>query len=624
VANPLKTVRLNSSNMNIKFQNLLIVLAGLAGIHQAAAQGTAFSYQGQLQNNGSPANGFYDFQFSLSSASIGGSQVGNTVTNLDVGVTNGLFTTTLDFGAVFTGNPTWLAISVCSNGLNSYVDLTPLQALTPVPYTIFATTASNLSGTIPASQVSGTLGNSQLSNNSITVTAGAGLAGGGAVALGGTTTLSNTGVLSVTGNGDITAAVNGGAVTLGDTATSSDTANTVVKRDASGNFFAGTITANLAGNAVTAITAVSATTAVTFSGSLSGDVVGTQAATVVSQVGGVTAASVANAANAANAAASANTASTIVARDASGNFSAGTITANLAGNAATATTAANLIGNVSDAQLSDNVPLLNGTNAFTGTNNFAGVVIATNVNNILFGAVIGNAIGLTNLNASQLTSGTVPLAQLPGSVLTNDESDVNLDGLTTVSNLSVEATNFVNYLVVSNAPAFDGSAITNLNASQLASGIVPVAQLPIATASALGAVQPDGSSITISNGVISATVGGGGGLISTTYITNAMIDGTPLNVTYAHGLGTFPGFIHPILLCTADDAGSGMVAGQMTEFTSVFTYLNSVFASVSYDTTNIYIQATGRQADFGGYVIFTSGSQPTSWSDFAIVVGFHQ
>ncbi|HQQ76835.1 MAG TPA: tail fiber domain-containing protein, partial [Thermoanaerobaculia bacterium] len=71
--------------------------------------------------------------------------------------------------------------------------------------------------------------------------------------------------------------------------------------------------------------------ATNFSGSLAGDVTGTQSATVVAQVGGQAAANVAAGAVAANAAASTNTASTIVKRDASGNFAAGTITAALSG-----------------------------------------------------------------------------------------------------------------------------------------------------------------------------------------------------------------------------------------------------------------------------------------------------
>ena len=88
-----------------------------------------------------------------------------------------------------------------------------------------------------------------------------------------------------------------------------------------------------------AVRSISAGTAADFSGSLAGDVTGTQGATVVNSVGGQTAANVAGGASAANAATSGNTAGAIVKRDASGNFSAGTITAALNGNASTATTA---------------------------------------------------------------------------------------------------------------------------------------------------------------------------------------------------------------------------------------------------------------------------------------------
>lgn len=69
-----------------------------------------------------------------------------------------------------------------------------------------------------------------------------------------------------------------------------------------------------------------------FTGSLAGDVTGTQGATVVSQVGGSSAANVHLAELAANAATHLNTASAVVKRDGSGNFAAGTITANLFGN----------------------------------------------------------------------------------------------------------------------------------------------------------------------------------------------------------------------------------------------------------------------------------------------------
>jgi len=124
------------------------------------------------------------------------------------------------------------------------------------------------------------------------------------------------------------------------TATDANTASAIVARDASGNFSAGTITAALSGNATTA------TTATSFSGSLAGDVSGTQGATSVDLVGGKTDTEVAQSVTDTQAATSSNTVSTIVKRDASGNFSAGTITAALSGNATTATTATNVSGTV--------------------------------------------------------------------------------------------------------------------------------------------------------------------------------------------------------------------------------------------------------------------------------------
>jgi hypothetical protein len=100
------------------------------------------------------------------------------------------------------------------------------------------------------------------------------------------------------------------------TATSANTASAIVARDSSGNFSAGTITANLSGNATTA------TTATNFTGSLSGDVTGTQSATVVSFVGGQTASAVAAATVEVDAATNLNTASTLVLRDGTGSFAA--------------------------------------------------------------------------------------------------------------------------------------------------------------------------------------------------------------------------------------------------------------------------------------------------------------
>lgn len=89
------------------------------------------------------------------------------------------------------------------------------------------------------------------------------------------------------------------------------------------------------GYAFQADAATTAATATSFSGALSGDVTGSQGATVVSAVGGptgVSTAQIVSGVNATNNATGTNTPGTIVKRDGAGNFAAGTVTANIIGN----------------------------------------------------------------------------------------------------------------------------------------------------------------------------------------------------------------------------------------------------------------------------------------------------
>src|SRR5262245_1278815 len=108
-----------------------------ATLVHSAGQGTAFTYQGQLSSSGAPANGLYEFQFAVYDAATSGTQQASIITLDDVGVTNGLFTTTLDFGNVFSvGARRWLSISVRTNGSARYTLLNPRQEITPSPYAI--------------------------------------------------------------------------------------------------------------------------------------------------------------------------------------------------------------------------------------------------------------------------------------------------------------------------------------------------------------------------------------------------------------------------------------------------------------------------------------------------------
>ena len=81
----------------------------LVGIAQSLAQGTAFTYQGYLESGSAPADGNFDFRFTLKSAATGGSTIGSARTVINHGVTSGVFTQDLDFGdRAFDGSERYL------------------------------------------------------------------------------------------------------------------------------------------------------------------------------------------------------------------------------------------------------------------------------------------------------------------------------------------------------------------------------------------------------------------------------------------------------------------------------------------------------------------------------------
>jgi hypothetical protein len=170
--------------MKKHIQNVFITLALLAfaalnsQLSTTHAQGTAFAYQGRLNNNGAPANGSYNLTFTLFNVNSGGSAVASPVITNGVVVTNGLFTVLVDFGpGVFTGATNWLEIAVETNGGGSFMTLAPRQQVAPTPYAIYsanagsastaltASSAGSVSGTVSASQLTGTIPSAQLSGS---------------------------------------------------------------------------------------------------------------------------------------------------------------------------------------------------------------------------------------------------------------------------------------------------------------------------------------------------------------------------------------------------------------------------------------------------------------------------
>jgi formylglycine-generating enzyme required for sulfatase activity len=121
-----------------------------------SASATPFSYQGRLLQAGIPANGRYDLRFELFLGDTGGSAIAPTLTNAEVAVADGVFTTILDFGTnAFFGAGCWLEIGVRPAGAPaSFVTLSPRQPLTPAPFSIYTLKAESLTGPIPDSQLS--------------------------------------------------------------------------------------------------------------------------------------------------------------------------------------------------------------------------------------------------------------------------------------------------------------------------------------------------------------------------------------------------------------------------------------------------------------------------------------
>jgi hypothetical protein len=170
--------------MKSKLSRSVIVPALLAlsilnsGLATSFAQGTAFTYQGSLNEASNLANGDYDLRFHLYNSATNGTLVAGPLTNLDVGVSNGLFMVTIDFGDVFDGTTLWLQIGVRTNGATNFIALSPRQELTPTPYAVFAegANAAGLSGTIPMSSLGGAYSNALNLSNTANSFAGDGAA----------------------------------------------------------------------------------------------------------------------------------------------------------------------------------------------------------------------------------------------------------------------------------------------------------------------------------------------------------------------------------------------------------------------------------------------------------------
>ncbi len=126
-----------------------IVLGGVVHIARAQPLTSAFDYQGELSDAGTPATGTYDVQFALFDGAAGGVQVGPTLCADNLSVTAGRFVTSLNFGSVFTGQMRYLEVRVrpdsglgCANTAG-FTTLSPRQDVGAAPNAAFAIAAGS-------------------------------------------------------------------------------------------------------------------------------------------------------------------------------------------------------------------------------------------------------------------------------------------------------------------------------------------------------------------------------------------------------------------------------------------------------------------------------------------------
>jgi hypothetical protein len=307
-------------------------------------------------------------------------------------------------------------------------------------------------------------------------------------------------------------------------------------------------------------------------------------------------------ANARTTAASANGASTIVARDASGNFSANTITANvtgsISGSAATLTTARNFqisggatAANVSfdgSAAVNLSVTAMNASVINSGTipnanttassSNGANTIVARDAsgnftaNVITASSISASGASLTSLNASVLSSGTVPDARFPATL-----PAVSGTNLTNLNATALTSGTLPDARFPATLPASSGANLTSLNASALASGTAPVARLAATgTPSSSTFLRGDSAWVALSapnNGTLTMNVSGTGLSGSATFTADQAGNSTftvTSNAASANGASTI----------VARDASGNFSAGTIT------ATLNGSATSVSGSTSN--------------------------------------
>jgi hypothetical protein len=393
---------------------------------------------------------------------------------------------------------------------------------------------------------------------------------------------------NVSGNGVALTAINASNITSGTianartTASDANSASTIVARDANGSFGANIITATFSGNGAT-LSAINA------SNISSGTI-----------------------ANARTTASSSNGASTIVQRDSGGNFSANTVTAAVIGDLSGGS-------NINASNIASGT-IANARTTASSSNGASTIVLRGASGEFAAGAITGasfsgNGSAITAINATAITTGTIDNARTTAASANGASTIVARDAGGNFSANTITATTF------SGAMSGNGAALTNINASNISSGTIANARTTAATANGASTIVLRGASGEFSAGAITgASFTGDGAAISNTNASN-LSAGTVAN---ARTTGASANGASTLVLRDAN----GSFAGNVGTFNGVTVGTTNS----SFDTDVLFVDAInnrvgiGTTSPVGRVSVTTSGNAtssgaPTAWDSTYAVIG---